>query len=70
MKEVSTKDEDWKYTNISKSINDFKVEEIDTELAENKDFDNLLVFLQSLDNRIQVSYYPILDLNQIYSLLN
>ncbi len=37
MKEVSTKDEDWKYTNISKSINDFKVEEIDTELAENKD---------------------------------
>ena len=61
MKEVSTKDEDWKYTNISKSINDFKVEEIDTDLAENKDFD--IVFnakeFSSKDN----STYSVTSLN-------
>ena len=61
IKEVSTKDEDWKYTNISKSINDFKVEEIDTELAENKDFD--IVFnakeFSSKDN----STYSVTSLN-------
>ena len=39
MKEISTKDEDWKYTNISESINDFKVEEENNDLVENTDFD-------------------------------
>ena len=37
--EISTKDEDWKYTNISESINDFKVEEENNDLVENTDFD-------------------------------
>ena len=35
LKEISTKDEDWKYTNISESINDFKVEEENNDLVEN-----------------------------------
>ena len=39
MNEISTKDEDWKYTNISESINNFKVDEENNELVENKDFD-------------------------------
>ena len=39
LKEISTKDEDWKYTNISESINDFKVEEENNDLVENTDFD-------------------------------
>ena len=38
-KEISTKDEDWKYTNISESINNFKVDEENNELVENKGFD-------------------------------
>ena len=39
LNEISTKDEDWKYTNISESINNFKVDEENNELVENKDFD-------------------------------
>ena len=39
MNEISTKDEDWKYTKISKSINNFKVDEKNNKLVENKDFD-------------------------------
>ena len=39
MNEISTKDEDWKYTNISESINNFKVEEENNDLVENTDFD-------------------------------
>ena len=39
LKEISTKDEDWKYTNISESINNFKVEEENNDLVENTDFD-------------------------------
>ena len=39
LKEISTKDEDWKYTNISESINDFKVDEENNNLVENTDFD-------------------------------
>ena len=42
LKEISKKDEDWKYTNISESINDFKVEEENNDLVENKDFDIVL----------------------------
>jgi len=42
LKEISTKDEDWKYTNISNSINDFKVEKENDDLVENKDFDIVL----------------------------
>ena len=39
MDEISTKDEDWKYTNISESINNFKVEDENNDLVENTDFD-------------------------------
>ena len=39
LKDISTKDEDWKYTNISESINNFKVEEENNDLVENTDFD-------------------------------
>ena len=39
LKEISTKDDDWKYTNISESINNFKVEEENNDLVENTDFD-------------------------------
>ena len=39
LKEISKKDEDWKYTNISESINDFKVEEENNDLIENDDFE-------------------------------
>ena len=39
LNEISTKDEDWKYTKISESINNFKVDEKNNKLVENKDFD-------------------------------
>ena len=63
MKEISTKDEDWKYTNISESINDFKVEEENNDLVENTDFD--IVFnsndFTSKDNKT----FIVTDLNDV-----
>jgi len=63
MKEVSTKDEDWKYTNISESINDFKVEEVDTDLVENKDFD--IVFNAKEFSCKDNSTYSVTSLNDV-----
>jgi FeS assembly protein SufD len=63
LKEISTKDEDWKYTNISESINDFKVEEENNDLVENTDFD--IVFnsndFTSKDNET----FIVTDLNDV-----
>ena len=63
LKEISTKDEDWKYTNISESINNFKVEEENNDLVENTDFD--IVFnsndFTSKDNET----FIVTDLNDV-----
>ena len=63
LKEVSTKDEDWKYTNISKLINDFKVEEVDTDLAKNSDFD--IVFNAKEFSCKDNSTYSVTSLNDV-----
>ena len=63
MKEISTKDEDWKYTNISESINDFKVEEENNNLVENTDFD--IVFNSNEFTSKYNETFNVTDLNDV-----
>jgi len=63
LKEISTKDEDWKYTNISESINNFKVEEENNDLVENTDFD--IVFNSNEFICKDNETYSVTDLNDV-----
>jgi Fe-S cluster assembly scaffold protein SufB len=63
LKEISTKDEDWKYTNISESINDFVVEEENNDLVENTDFD--IVFNSNEFTSKDNETFNVTDLNDV-----